>query len=221
MSRAVVILGAGASADFGVPTLQYMFKDPHARRYLKERADLLSQLNTVFWDTRGHGLETSEQSLSIEQMLTILRDWERESSLDEGLRPKNLPELRRGLLVLIQKAVFEGKTTDRGRHLNPLIEICREKFEHTTWATFNWDCMFESSFWYSQTWMGPGSRSNPRLAIPLRNWHGGTSKHTYLKLHGGINWWLINDEITYLRWTEDGPLAQKWAEYNQDPLMED
>ena len=36
MSKAVVILGAGASSDFGVPTLQGIFKDKWARQYLKQ-----------------------------------------------------------------------------------------------------------------------------------------------------------------------------------------
>lgn len=53
VARAVVILGAGSSADFGVPTLANIFKDHHARRYLQAKSDLLGQLNEMFWQPRG------------------------------------------------------------------------------------------------------------------------------------------------------------------------
>src|SRR5438067_506877 len=146
MSKIVVILGAGSSADFGVPTLAGVFKDAHARHYLtRERTGLLRMLRETFWHPRGHDLETSEQSLTIEEMLTALRDWEREPEFPEGKRPAEAESFRKRLYVLIYKAVFEGKSS-RMAFLNPLIEICRRRFELATWASFNWDCMFESSF---------------------------------------------------------------------------
>ena len=160
MPQAVVILGAGASADFGVPTLPSIFKDRYARQYLKHNARLTQMLEDVFWKPRGHDLDSSDKSLTIEEMLTTLRDWEQEVRLPVDLRPQNVEDFRKGLYVLIEQAVFEGKDT-RGEHLNPLIDICREKFDHTTWASFNWDCIFESSFWYSQPRGAPGSRINP------------------------------------------------------------
>lgn len=205
MTRAVVILGAGASADFGVPTLANIFKDHNARKYLQTKPDLLEMLNEMFWRPRGYGLESSDQSLNIEQMLTLLKDWEKEQAIQEKSKPQNILSFRRGLNVLIQKAVFEGKSSN-GKHLNPLIEICRKNFEHTTWASFNWDCIFEASFWYSQPYQGRGSRVNPSLAIDIPNWYSGTSRHTFLKLHGGINWWLIDECVTYLKWTRSGEL---------------
>ena len=88
MTRAVVILGAGASADFGVPTLANIFKDRYAREYLKDRPDFFSRLNEIFWEPRGYELLSSEQSLSIEQMLTLLRDWEQEEHLPREMNPK-------------------------------------------------------------------------------------------------------------------------------------
>ena len=50
----------------------------------------------------------------------------------------------------------------------------------------------------------------------MANWRGGSSRHTFLKLHGGINWWDIGGQITYLRWTggQDGELERKWNEYD-------
>jgi len=174
----------------------------------------------MFWHPRGHDLSTSDQSLTIEQMLTIVKDLEREPRVPTSAHPVDATSLRRGLHVLIQKAVFEGKTSRPG-HLNRLLAICRTFFEHTTWASFNWDCIFESSYWYSQAYGGQGSRSNPALAIPIQGWHGGSIRHTFMKLHGGINWWDIGGRITYLRWSGGGDLQRKWDEYDTNPAMVD
>jgi hypothetical protein len=213
MTRAVVILGAGSSADFGVPVLARMFLDSHSHKYLGMNPDLFEMLNDIFWRPRGYSIDTSDQSLNIEQMLTIIRDWEKEEGVQEKDKPQAVIRFKKGLYVLIQKAVFEGKSTNAG-HLNPLIDMCRKNFEHTTWVSFNWDCIFESSFWYSQPYNGPGSRVNPRLVIDIADWRQGPANHTYLKLHGGINWWLIDNRITYLRWTGHGSLRGKWNEYD-------
>jgi hypothetical protein len=70
MANAVVILGAGASADFGVPTLRGIFKDRHARTFLNSRKTFNKRLNEIFWTPRGHTVDTSDQSLTIEEMLT-------------------------------------------------------------------------------------------------------------------------------------------------------
>lgn len=205
MPKAVVILGAGASADFGVPTLRNIFKDRHARAFLNARRTFNKRLNEIFWTPRGHTVDTSDQSLTIEEMLTILRDWEQEPTCSDGLDANTASALRRNLYVLIQRAVFEGKST-RPQHLNSLIDIMSKKFDLVTWASFNWDCVFESSYWYSR-------HGNPRLAITLENWRPTTRKNEFLKLHGGINWWKIGDKLHYLPFGRDGELTAKWSEY--------
>src|SRR5690242_5837575 len=164
MARAVVILGAGASADFGVPTLRRIFKDPAAFVYLQQNQELHEQIQRVFWEPRGYELRTSDQSLTIEEMLTILRDWEQERCP----KPKeDFREFRRQLYVLIYKAVFEWKSS-KGQHLNRLIWKCNSKLDQVTWASFNWDCVFEASFYYQSGGPGPyGGRHNPNLVIDL------------------------------------------------------
>ncbi len=220
MSRAVIILGAGSSADFGVPTLANLFKDAHARLYLKQNPKLSALIQTLFWEPRGHTLETSDLSISIEQMLTLVKDLEKVSKLPVNVTIQDIVLLRRKLHVLIQRAVFEGKTS-RPAHLNPLIYMAKKTFDHTLWASFNWDCIFESSYWYSQTWWGPGTRSNPSLVIPMDNWRQGSSQNTLVKLHGGINWWLVGNKVTYLEWTGNGNLAAKWDAYDKGTATED
>lgn len=153
-----------------MPTLRGIFKDRHARTCLTARKTFNKRLNEIFWKPRGH---------TIEEMLTILRDWEKETCAD-GLDPATVAVLRRNLYVLIQRAVFEGKST-RPQHLNSLIDLMSKKFDMVMWASFNWDCVFEASYWYCR-------RGNPKLAIELDNWHATSRKNEFLKLHGGINW---------------------------------
>jgi len=214
MSNVVVILGAGASADFGVPTLRGVFKDVNAQAYLRADPILRPKLEQFFWQPRGHSLQTSEQSLTIEEMLTLLRDWELEPSLQTRPTRAEFEDFRRRLYVLIYYAVYSGKSS-RGEHLNPLIEILGKKLTHVTWASFNWDCLFESSFYYRSGPPGPyGARRNPTLVVNLADWRQGCSHHEYLKLHGSVNWWMVNGTLTYLRFGSGGTLAQKWSDYS-------
>jgi hypothetical protein len=209
--KAVIVLGAGSSADFGVPTLAGLFKDNHARRYLVGDPNLLGTLRDVFWHPRGHDLESSDKSLTVEEMLTAIRDWDGEP-LDEGKKPRDVAALRRKLFVLIYKAVFEGKSS-KAAHLNPVIEFCRKTLERTTWASFNWDCMFESSFYYSSGGPGPYERTNPYVHVRMVNWRQGYLSQELLKLHGSISWWIINGQLTYQQWGYGGELARRWADY--------
>jgi SIR2-like domain len=220
--KAVVILGAGASVDFGVPQLKGLFKDRHARQHIRGDNFLRSQLDTLFWEPRGHTLESSDESLTVEEMLTLLRDWEDEDAeCGQAPAPDLCNKIRKSLYVMTKKAIFDGKDT-RNEHLNPILAFCRRRFSRTTWATFNWDCIFESTFWYSQPYAGPGSRSNPSVTIPLTNWRNGTGKHVLLKLHGAINWWKESDSIRYLQWSSSGELSDRWQEYEgQDQDTDD
>lgn len=218
MVNAVVILGAGSSAPFGVPVLSDIFTNKQAREYLVSRPALHKTLQDTIWDPRGLNAATANLGPTMEDILTMLRDWENAHARDESgvPSPPDLVELRRSLYCLIQRAVFEGKSSDVGRHLNPLIEYCKSTFDHVTWATFNWDCIFESSFYYSSDLPWPaGLRSNPSVAVQLKGWNPGNRKHVLLKLHGGINWWMIDGRLTYLRWGPKGDLSHHWEEYDK------
>jgi hypothetical protein len=212
--NAVVILGAGASAGFGVPTLRYVFQDKQARAHLAVDAFLRQKLETKIWKPRGINLDSSHEGLTVEEILTMIRDAEEQEYGWPRVIPTAQAEpFRRALYCLIKKAVYDGKKT-RSAVLDPLLAYMRQKrFDEVTWASFNWDCMFESAFWYSSG--EPGSyRVNPSLAVSLSGWSGSTSKrHTFLKLHGAINWWFEDNELSYLRFTPNGALDAKWQEY--------
>jgi hypothetical protein len=209
MTQAVILLGAGSSAPFGVPTLRHLFKDPYARQHLKGDQRLLSTLDKVFWAPRGHTLESSHHSLTAEELLTILRDYENFKEIPAPLVGEELEEFRRSLYVLIKKAVFDGKSSD-GRFLNRLITLAEERFGSVTWASFNWDCIFEASFYYAGH---TPTRSNPEVIVKLENWRNPPSKHRFLKLHGGVNWWYDGANLIYLPFGRQPDLQQCWARY--------
>jgi len=214
MDKAVFILGAGASAPFGVPTLLNVFKDHSARAYLNENEFLRTRLACLFWRPRGHTLDTSNETLSVEEILTLVRDFEKPAY---AFAPPMLPEdgesdrFKRDLFVLIKKAVYDHKNTQAG-YLNPIIGHARANIEQSTWATFNWDCIFEASYYYSGG-SHPFDRCNPRVVVDLQNWYSGSQRCTYLKLHGGINWWYENNSLHYLPFGSQPALNEKWAAY--------
>ncbi len=215
--KAVVILGAGASADFGIPTLGGIFKDASVLRYLQFDRSLLKHLEDVFWKPRGYDLKTAGESLTVEEMLTILRDWEREPDATVKPTANELTNFKKSLYIVIQRAVYDGKSS-MAKCLNPLLRYMHSHTTLTTWASFNWDCIFEASYWYenSQPLNNSFQRvgTNPKLAIPLKDWHSQSGRDELLKLHGSIGWWMINNELTYLRFSAGGPLEKKWREYS-------
>lgn len=77
MSSIVIILGAGSSAPFGIPILREMFKNSNAMEYLKTNHYLRENLEKLFLEPRGYTLETSHLGLTIEDILTIIRDIEK------------------------------------------------------------------------------------------------------------------------------------------------
>lgn len=206
--KIVVVMGAGSSADFGVPTLKGIFVNREAAAYLKSDVTLHKWLQRLFWGPRGHSASTSERSVTIEEMLTILRDWQRETSVKQ-LDAGELEDIRRRLYVLIYHAVYQNKSSDKG-FLNGLIRVLDKSFGLVTWASFNWDCIFESSFWYSSGPPQPYQRTNPKPVIVLSGYKYPVRKHEYLKLHGSVNWWLVDGKPSYLRWGAEGELGQKW-----------
>lgn len=211
--RAVFILGAGASAPFGVPTLRYLFQDAHAREFLRKSPQFNQTLHDTFWGPRGLNLDTSDLGLTLEEILTITRDYEHHTFNAPDLPIQDVSDFRKQLYSLSKKAVFDGKSSV-GRHLNGLIAYSKDKFEHTTWGSFNWDCLFEASYYYSggPTWE---YRSNPTIAVNLRNWRTTYSSTLFLKLHGGVNWWYEDGELVYLPFGPGGDLDGHWARYEQ------
>jgi len=196
-------MGAGSSADFGVPTLRSVFKDPAALGYLRRDNKLHDLLQRVFWEPRGHFYGSSDYSVTVEEMLTIMRDWKREKPDADDLR--EFDDMLRRLYILIYHAVYINKSSS-AKHLNSLIDALNRNFSQITWASFNWDCIFEASYWYVRA-------NNPHLIFNLEGWRNNPfPKNEYLKLHGSVNWWLIGGTPSYLRWASYAELSEKWKE---------
>lgn len=108
-----------------------------------------------------------------------------------------------------------GAGASRFQYLNGLIDVLNRNFSLTTWASFNWDCIFDASFYYNSGPPEAYARYNPSLVIKLEGWKRGTTKHEYLKLHGSVNWWLVGGTPTALSWGSYGELTKKWDELAQ------
>jgi hypothetical protein len=156
-------------------------------------------------------LETSHLTLSVEEILTLVRDYEYQAYGAPPLLREDAERFKRDLYVLIKRAVYDGKSS-RGEFLNPILQFARRSFRHVTWASFNWDCIFESSFYYSS---GPNtlSRNNPTVVVKLKNWKHIATNHIFLKLHGGVNWWFEDDNLYYLPFGGQPDLNERWEEY--------
>jgi hypothetical protein len=194
-----------------------MFDDPSVRKYLAQNLWLENYLDTCFWKPRGLKMSTAVNGLNVEEMLTCIREWDQERQRFPDLKDPEYSRFRRNLFVLIQRAVFVAKSS-KAAHLNEVIRTFDSTFKHVTWASFNWDCLLEASFWYTKI-------SSPRVTFDLRDWYGHSSRHLFLKLHGGVNWWNIDGHPTYLRFTGDGPLVTQWDSYeartcgNDEPII--
>jgi hypothetical protein len=129
LPRIVVVMGAGSSNDFGVPTLRSVFKDPSALAYLKRDKKLHDWLQHVFWESRGHSCGSSDYSVTVEEMLTILRDWKREKPDAADLQ--EFDDMLRRLYILIYHAVYVSKSSS-AEHLNGLIDALNRNFSQIT-----------------------------------------------------------------------------------------
>ena len=214
--RCVIILGAGSSAPFGAPTLQSLFQDAHVRRYLEENSAFSKILHDVFWNPRGLNIDSSHEGLTLEEILTVIRDYEKHTFNVPNLSKTDVASFRKHLYALSKRAVFDGKSST-GRHLNSLITFSEARFEHTTWGSFNWDCLFEASFYYHG---GPSReyRCNPTIAVSLRNWRTTFNSSLFLKLHGGVNWWYENGGLSYLSFGPGGDLDAHWSAYERNEV---
>lgn len=233
MENAVVILGAGSSADFGVPTLNGIFNEDHVEEYLDAHPRFADALQEVFWEPRGHTRATADESINVEEMLTVLRDWEAADGVPDPPAEMQVPVFRKHLYALIERAVHRDRSTS-DEHLNPLLDYCRAYFRRTTWASFNWDCMFEATYWWTSGYPPPGTRprTNPRLAIPVERWRAPQSRdttragHELLKLHGSVSWWLApaedgEDEYKIRSYQFGGEVQRKFDAYDADENPEE
>lgn len=240
--KAVVLLGAGSSVPFGLPVLKDFFIHEKAQEYLKSKGNLdFRKKLEKFLKVRGFLFDRSSESVTIEEILTLLREIEyqsKEQSHDQHIfcdsnfswekifkstvfcketaekihekDPLFYENFRKDIYCLMEHVLFTDVTTS-SKHMNGLIEYCDNKFSKTLWATYNWDCIFESSFYNVKN-------ENPFLTIDVKDWWNHGKKHEFSKLHGGINFWLdeIETRPSYLLFSDKngkGTVKEKWARY--------
>lgn len=214
MSNLVVILGAGASKGIGLPLLSEIFTDQPVRDYLHNNArDLLEFLEEIIWLPRSLNQDSSSEGLNIEEVLTLLKQWEDANSSPISLTLNR--ELQRQLFGCIVEAVYRNKGGTRdGNAYNPFVSWCNKNFDESTWISFNWDVKFEQAFYYE---MKDQESRLPRCDRLLLEWEGKHSKHLLLKLHGSVSWFIDeNDDVHAYRFGskfKPSVINEMWEKY--------
>lgn len=191
MKRAVVFAGAGLSKPFGLPLLGDIFKDAAVRAFLDSTPELRIFLEETVWAKHGLNIDSSERGPNLEQIYDELQiDGMFGESTAYGTSRVESIKLRDQLRTLAYHAVYVGKSSRSWGGLNSLIVDLEDSYDLLVWATFNWDCLFESCYAQCRRVHRGSPYRNPRLILNLEKYRKPIdSKTTYLKLHGGINWW--------------------------------
>ncbi|MBC8066291.1 MAG: hypothetical protein H7Y17_15785 [Chlorobia bacterium] len=217
MRKLMVILGAGASAGMGLPMLGQIFKDKEVARYLTTNAHtFLRFLEDYIWQPRGVTIHESDSSLNIEEILTLLRQWERQEVSPLSIEENRV--IQRQLLGCVPKGVYTEKgSSDSGRYLNRLVEHVDSQYDEVSWASFNWDMKFEQAFWhFMKSRMVPPLNRLPRCNSALLDWDGSNPKHYLMKLHGSVSWFTFPDQRVHNKRfgaRKPTPIDVAWDEY--------
>jgi len=211
--RCVVILGAGASVPYGVPAMKDLLTD---NMLSNDEHDSMSKAkwgDTNFKE-QVKQLREELQTTNVEKILTAV--------LDEktNYRIENKEEFKKRIHIFLKHSVYGNISgVRRSNHLKPFFEYCKDKqFIHTAWCSFNWDCIFESAFYYSHNYKNPHLEISPE--VKQENFYPAVqnSNHTFLKLHGGINWWWkdstesTDSTLTFLK-TRSGNKVGNYVNY--------
>jgi hypothetical protein len=219
LPKIVVVLGAGASAGMGLPVLGKVFNDQAVRDYLANEARELREFMEEFiWGPRGVDIGAADSCLNIEEVLTLLREWERAAIPPINVN-RNL-EVQKQLLSCVHKAVYTGKGHSHpSLPLNRLVRWCDANSDQVTWATFNWDVKLEQAFWYEMESIPDKPLRLPSCHPNVLDWDGRNEKHYLLKLHGSVSWFKHEDESVHaIRFGaysrgEKYPIDQRWEDY--------
>jgi hypothetical protein len=185
----VVILGAGASVSSGLPSLAGIFDDDVVQKYLAARAaDFEEFLEKYVWKPRGIALADRWKSLNLEEVLTMLRLWEKDNQSPVNFK-KNYG-YQKDLLGCVYHSVFIDRKDNGCRDLNNLIAACDGTYDGIAWGSFNWDAKLEQAFYYQFLHVLPVSSRLPVCHPVPRGWDGAFKKHLLLKLHGSVTWFI-------------------------------
>ena len=205
----MIILGAGASVPCGLPVLSRLFDDSAVRQYLKQRPDAEAFFQSEFWDAKGLNLDTATKGQSLEDMMTwMLR--KHPQGIEGARESASYRQQRYYLDQVAFHALACNKSSIDGAY-NDLILWSENFADNVTVASFNWDLMFEASYYQTK-------RSNPMLALELQGWKTGESRTTLLKLHGSLSWWDGQGHLKYKGYARYGSrpsaLEEAWTAYS-------
>ncbi len=212
MRSVVVVFGAGASVSSGLKALQSLFDDAEVQKYVQRECRELREFFNDCINAPEKLDDTFSTNLNLEEILTLISQWRKYVSGDTD-RPwtpivpckyndaRLLDTLIRQLHGCVYHAVYYNKSGKNGNQdYNRLIKTLDTEFDHITWATFNWDAMFEQAFFHTFI----QGRRLPRVVGSILDYedaYGLNEKHTLLKLHGSVTWFKETEaNVRYKRY---------------------
>jgi len=225
--RCVVILGAGASKPFDVPLASELLPEMLKKSSDQTFKGALRKFRDDFKLPSGDFKHLSEEYPNLEEILTIIKIREFAKEIPKSIRKRvkldfDIDEtFEKNLYVSLMKSVYENKRTkDFDNHENHpwhgFFEYC-DKFAATTWCTFNWDALLDSSFYHWSDFWGDQIRSMKMHTNIRGSFNSGPEEtHYLLKLHGGVNFWWNESNPDKMEYEAAGKqLKQRWEKFEK------
>jgi hypothetical protein len=143
-------------------------------------------MERAIWNPRGKTIDTSDESMNIEEVLTLLKQWEQGKCVNPPLNFARNLRIQKQLLGCVYRSVYMDKADNHERFMNQFIRHLDTRFDHVTWGTFNWDAKLEQAFYREMEHDAAGRL--PKCMPELQDWDGSNDKHLMLKLHGSVSW---------------------------------
>lgn len=210
--RCVVILGAGASAPYGIPMASELLSRADEMR--EEYPDFVRKIKKL--------AECFEGEKNLEDILTEVNNaFQIFSAItelnDQDLLDTNLNKFRYMLYLLVNNSV-DLETVPSDGPMNRIFDFCAD-FKHTSWCTFNWDRVLETAFFSHRKAHHKGTlnlRKDENITIE-NYWENVSDCNLLLKLHGSIYWWYRQKslhQLKYVGWgSTDGTHANEWEKF--------
>ena len=190
----VFILGAGASAEAGVPTMRGLVEDfANAATLTDDESELFNALRVRLMESSQDGVVDVELLLaSLDRVADLQNDPSAallQLRTDVHVIPEVARSLARKLKDSLRRACADPITTESVRHLLPLAMFARLQGELDV-ITLNYDCSVEAVADHEDVFLVDGFQffwnpdqefgSPPRSGRPLIRLY---------KLHGSITWY--------------------------------
>lgn len=203
MAKNVVILGAGASKEFGAPVMNNFLGASHKIWEQRPKCDHWDCFDRVFKALSKLRAVHSKSSIDLNNIESILTTFELSSLLgtfpgiDAARIEQLIDDLKWVIVETLQLKMLYSRTNvlvTKPLHINHFFEAIRQDALDVAFLTFNYDLLLEVAAYTAGLGVDYGISEEPddnysRL-IPI------------IKLHGSLNWSTVGDEVVPLYLSE-------------------